>query len=204
MARIRPTVENDNLNIASSTEPTTLTVWHKSLLFNCKGFAVYNSNGDLVFRVDNYCSNRSREIVLMDAIGNDILLLRHKRFSLGKQWQGFQQDKLIFSMKKSASCWCWGKQKKKMLAEVYMNGSKYPDFYVEGSFSKRSCTFYNSEGTIITEVRRKQGAPNVLLGADVFTMTVQRGYNLSLSMGYLIVLERLHSTPSLLSQWFGA
>ncbi|KAH7515150.1 hypothetical protein FEM48_Zijuj11G0166700 [Ziziphus jujuba var. spinosa] len=31
-----------------------LTVWKKSLLFNCTGFTVFNAKGNLVFRVDNY------------------------------------------------------------------------------------------------------------------------------------------------------
>lgn len=81
MPRIRPKVEIEDSFNDCSTEPTTLTVWHKSLLFDCNGFTVYHSNGNLLFRVDNYCSNRSREIVLMDALGNELLSLQHKVYS---------------------------------------------------------------------------------------------------------------------------
>lgn len=55
-----------------------LTVWKKSLLFNCDGFTVFDANGDLVFRVDNYISGSKGEIILMDASGNSLLTIRRK------------------------------------------------------------------------------------------------------------------------------
>lgn len=59
--------------------PTTLTVWRKSLLFNCSGFTVFDSRGNLVYRVDKYSKSGSQgEIVLMDAAGKPCLTLRRK------------------------------------------------------------------------------------------------------------------------------
>jgi hypothetical protein len=57
-----------------------LTVWKKSLLFNCHGFTVYDGRGNLVFRVDNYMatSGNNGEIVLMDAAGKPLLTIRRK------------------------------------------------------------------------------------------------------------------------------
>lgn len=55
-----------------------LTVWKKSLLFNCDGFTVFDNQGNLVFRVDNYNAGTKAEIVLMDASGNSLLTIRRK------------------------------------------------------------------------------------------------------------------------------
>lgn len=61
-----------------SEEATVLTVWKKSLLLNCNGFTVFDTRGNLVFRVDNYLSGRKGEIVLMDAYGKPLLTIRRK------------------------------------------------------------------------------------------------------------------------------
>lgn len=53
--------------------PVSLTVWRKSLIVGCSGFTVINSDGDLVYRVDNYGCCRQQELVLMDASGKPIL-----------------------------------------------------------------------------------------------------------------------------------
>lgn len=63
---------------SGSDEATVLTVWKKSLLLNCNGFTVFDTKGNLVFRVDNYLSGRKGEIVLMDAYGKPLLTIRRK------------------------------------------------------------------------------------------------------------------------------
>ncbi|MGV7428878.1 LURP-one-related family protein, partial [Mycobacterium kansasii] len=49
---------NDNAVDYTSTSGkdgvVALTVWRKSLLLNCTGFTVFDCNGNIVFRVDNY------------------------------------------------------------------------------------------------------------------------------------------------------
>lgn len=68
-----PRVTKEGLCTSSS-----LTVWKKSLLMNCKGFTVIDSCGNLVYRVDNY-SLHPQELVLMDASGNSLLTMRRHR-----------------------------------------------------------------------------------------------------------------------------
>lgn len=60
---------------------TSLTVWKKSLVINCKGFTVIDSCGNLVYRVDNYTLH-PHELVLMDASGNSVLTMRRNRVSI--------------------------------------------------------------------------------------------------------------------------
>jgi uncharacterized protein YxjI len=67
-------------NALDADHAVVLTVWKKSLLFNCNGFTVFDSKGNLLFRVDNYMatSGSNGEIVLMDAAGKPLLTMRRK------------------------------------------------------------------------------------------------------------------------------
>lgn len=69
---------NESSTAGRSFDPVVLTVWKKSLLFNSDGFTVFDANGDLVFRVDNYAAGNKGEVVLMDAAGHSLLTLRRK------------------------------------------------------------------------------------------------------------------------------
>ena len=66
---------DDNL---SKAPVTMFTVWKKSLVFSCSGCTVFDSSGNLVFRVDNYPSDPKDEILLMDAVGMAIVTMRRK------------------------------------------------------------------------------------------------------------------------------
>ncbi|PIN01558.1 hypothetical protein CDL12_25933 [Handroanthus impetiginosus] len=66
--------EEQQYNITQESSIISLTVWRKSLLFNCKGFTVIASNGSLLYRVDNY-TGRPHQIVLMDAYGYPIFTI---------------------------------------------------------------------------------------------------------------------------------
>ena len=60
-------------------EETHLTVLKTSLFFAGDGFTVYDSKGELVFRVDSYGPEKDNgEQVLMDASGRCILTVRRK------------------------------------------------------------------------------------------------------------------------------
>lgn len=62
-----------------STSPSSLTIWRRSLLFHGKGYTVYDSTGTVVFRVDNYASDRPRQTHLMDLSGKVLLTIRPAR-----------------------------------------------------------------------------------------------------------------------------
>ena len=57
---------------------TSLTVWRKSLIISCNGFTVIGSDGNLVYRVDNYMG-RPKEIILMDGSGKSILTMHRSK-----------------------------------------------------------------------------------------------------------------------------
>lgn len=64
-----------------SLSPNKLTVWKRSSMTfqGTDGFTVFDRNGKLAFRVDNYSRNKScgeGGLVLMDGAGNALLTLR--------------------------------------------------------------------------------------------------------------------------------
>jgi hypothetical protein len=59
-------------------EVVSLTVWRRSLLFNGKGFTVFDCKGNLVYRVETYAGGSPREVVLMDADGHGLVTIRRK------------------------------------------------------------------------------------------------------------------------------
>uniref|UniRef100_A0A6N2KZR9 Uncharacterized protein n=1 Tax=Salix viminalis TaxID=40686 RepID=A0A6N2KZR9_SALVM len=75
-----PVAETEEVETKISTDGkcTLLTVWRKSLLISCNGFTVFNSCGDLVYRVDNYI-DRPEELILMDGSGKSILTMRRRK-----------------------------------------------------------------------------------------------------------------------------
>ena len=63
-----------------SPPPTVLTVWKRSSMSfqGTDGFTVFDPNGTLVFRVDNYSRKNGYGLVLMDGVGNALLSLKPK------------------------------------------------------------------------------------------------------------------------------
>lgn len=69
---------NGSSSSRSDATETVLTVWKKSMLLSCEGFTVFNGDGNLVYRVDNYLAGNKGEILLMDAAGNPLFTIRRK------------------------------------------------------------------------------------------------------------------------------
>jgi len=178
----------------SEVSATALTIWKKSLVFSCNGFTVFDSSGNLVFRVDNYPSDPKDELLLMDAAGRALLTMRRKRLSLQNEWQGFPGEfrdaqKPLFVVRKASL-----RISSKNLADVYMRSSaksKKPGYRVEGCYAKRSFTLLNSFNEVVAEVKPKQVRSDIRLGGDVFNLTVRPGYNQAFVMGLIIVLEQI-------------
>ncbi|CAH1435200.1 unnamed protein product [Lactuca virosa] len=172
---------------------THLTVMKTSLFFAGDGFAVYDSNGQVVFRVDSYGpDNRDAgELVLMDSSGRCLLTVRRKRPSLHQRWEGFigermEGDKPIFSVKRSSII-----GKSNMTVEMF--GDRSEEYHIEGCFSQRNCTIYDSAKETMAEIRRKGDAStNVMLGKDVFSLTLKPGFDGAFAMGLVLVLDQIN------------
>lgn len=180
-----------------------LTVWTKSLLFNCNGFTVYDAKGNLVFRVDNYIAGNKGEIVLMDASGKPLLTIRRKRLSLGDNWLVFPGETAVnplFSVKKHVSL-----LNTRCLAHVSSgSGGGSPRsgknssilYEIEGSYSQRSCAVYDQKRRRVAEIRRKEAPAGGVLGGDVFRLLVEPQFDTAVAMALVIVLDQMFGSAS--------
>ncbi|MBA0817855.1 hypothetical protein Gohar_021717 [Gossypium harknessii] len=174
-------------------EEKHLTVLKTSLFFANDGFTVYDCKGQLVFRVDSYGPDPrdKAEVVLMDAHGRCLLTVRKKRPSLHHRWEGFlgertEGQKPIFSVKRSSIIGrCW------MTVEVFNNPGL--EYQIEGNFGQRSCTIFNAAKESVAEIKRKVDAStNVVLGKDVFLLSLKPGFDGAFAMGLVLVLDQIN------------
>ncbi|XP_008793393.2 protein LURP-one-related 8-like [Phoenix dactylifera] len=180
-------------------ETTVLTVWRKSLLFNGKGFTVFDAKGNLVFRVDNYASGRKEGIVLMDAAGKPLLSIRRKRLSLGDHWLIYDGEEAAnprFSARKHVNL-----LHSKALAHVTpcrggggAKGCVAAHYEIGGSYSQRCCVVYDEQRRRLAGIRRKEAVGDVAFGVDVFRLIVEPGFDASVAMAIVILLDQMFSS----------
>ncbi|XP_047342567.1 protein LURP-one-related 5-like [Impatiens glandulifera] len=177
---------------------TQLTVRKTSLFFSGDGFTVYDSNGQLIFRVDSYGpdSHSNDELILMDASGRCLITVHRKRPSLHNRWEGYKGEgtngkKPIFSVKRSSIIGRSG-----VTVEVYGDGensSAVEEYHIEGSFKQRFCTFLDSGKEIVAEIKRKVDvSTNMMLGKDVFSLCLKGGFDGALAMGLVLILDQIY------------
>ncbi|XP_076906441.1 protein LURP-one-related 8-like isoform X3 [Bidens hawaiensis] len=177
--------------------PVVLTVWKKSLLFNCDGFTVYDSNGNLVFRVDNYAAGNKSEVVLMDATGHSLLTVRRKRASITDNWLVYDGETTVdprFSAAKHVNF-----MKAKSIAHVSTTGSpkkKSLTYDIEGSYAQRCCVVYDDKRLCVAEIKRKEAVGGVAFGGDVFSLVVQPEIDSTVAMGLVVVLDQMFGGSS--------
>ncbi|CAL4908760.1 unnamed protein product [Urochloa decumbens] len=196
---------------AAGEEPVTLTVWRKSLLFNCRGFTVFDSSGDLVYRVDTYASDSRAEVVLMDAAGRAVLTVRRRKvIGLGAdQWLVYPGEETrrmppLYAVKRAAPKYMRGGGGGKSMAHVApcaaaaggKRGSGGGGYEVEGSYMRRCCTVYDERRRAVAEVRPKEA-----VGSDVFRLVVQPGTEVAMAMAVVLALDQMFGKPSLLRSW---
>ncbi|XVF69116.1 hypothetical protein PTKIN_Ptkin11bG0055000 [Pterospermum kingtungense] len=181
-------------------EEAVLTVWKKSLLFNCNGFTVFDGKGDLVFRVDNYMEGNKGEILLMDAAGKPLLTIRRKKMSLGDNWLVYEGETLVnprLSVRKSVNI-----LNNKCLAYVIPGNSNSRNnnnaiYEIEGSYSQRSCAVLDDKRRLVAEIKRKEGVGGVVFGTDIFRLVVQPdNIRTDFAMALVILLDQMFGSSS--------
>lgn len=176
------------------------TVLKTSLFFSGDGFTVYDSHGQLVFRVDSYGpdSRDLDELVLMDPDGRCLLTVRRKRPSLHQRWEGFKGerrdgDKPTFSVKRSSMI---GRARTGVTVEVYDNPVE--EYHIEGCFSQRCCTVFNAIKETVAEIHRKvDPTTGVMLGKEVLSLCVKPGFDAAFAMGFVLVLDQINGDGSI-------
>ncbi|OMO89087.1 hypothetical protein COLO4_19957 [Corchorus olitorius] len=179
--------------LVADKREAVLTVWKKSLLFNCNGFTVFDGKGDLVFRVDNYMEGNKGEILLMDATGKPLLTIRRKKISLGDCWLVYEGETLVnprFCVRKSVNI-----LNSKCLAYVSNGNSNNRNnimYEIEGSYSQRCCGVYDDKRRLVAEIKRKEAVGGVAFGTDVFRLVVQPdNIRTDFAMALVILLDQM-------------
>ncbi|KAL2342715.1 hypothetical protein Fmac_004000 [Flemingia macrophylla] len=184
----------------------TLTVWRKSLLISCKGFTVIDSNGNLVYRVDNYIVHPN-EIILMNASGNSVLTMRRSRkLGLVDSWFVYEGEMGKQSMNKSreSPVCCVKKRvnildgKPKVQAYVYRvaldSDKRHAAFTVEGSYAHRTCKVLDEYKGAVAEIKRKEAiSKDVSFGIEIFQLVVHPGFDPSFAMALVLLLDQMFS-----------
>lgn len=185
-----------------------LTVWRKSLLFNCDGFTVFDASGGLAFRVDCYgTSGRRRRhgeaVVLMDAAGAPLLTVRRRRLSLAEHWvvydgdggEGDDAPRPLLSVRRCHAgllrhAHAASSSKERAIAHVTpLSPALRGAYVVEGSYARRSVAVRDAQGEAVAEVRRKESP----VGDEVFWLVVTDPHRLGapLAMGIVIALDEM-------------
>ncbi|KAL9253516.1 LURP-one-related 17-like protein [Drosera capensis] len=197
-AAVHPQPKFKNNSVMDDVMPcTSLTVWRKSLVCCCDGFTVIGSEGELVYRVDNY-RGHSGEIVLMDNYGRSIhTIRRHKKLSqLVDYWlvyDGEASDGPMFSVKKQGNIL---NSNSNVLAHVFLRASmdKRPTYSVEGSYSQRSCKVLDQSRNVMVEIKSKEAANiGASFGSEVFQLVVRPGFDTGLAMTVVLLLDQMFS-----------
>lgn len=77
-AKVHPQVVIPSASCYFTSKQETYTIWMKSLVLGCKGCSVFDSKGQLVYRVDNYNCNFRDEVNLMDSNGKVLFTVPRK------------------------------------------------------------------------------------------------------------------------------
>ncbi|KAL8101866.1 protein LURP-one-related 17 [Apium graveolens] len=194
--------------LSDETSYKSLTVWRKSLVLSCNGFTVIDSDGDLVYRVDNYSGHPS-EVILMDGCGNIKFTLcrRKKKLRLVDNWLIYQEgdnDNSSAISEKHPSFVARKQinhmlqQNANVLAHVYAETSsnKGLAYVIEGSYAHRSCKIYEKSRKVVAEIKRKEasmGGEGVSFGLDVFVLVIRPGFDQGMAMAIVLLLDQMFS-----------
>ncbi|KAJ4952827.1 hypothetical protein NE237_029659 [Protea cynaroides] len=180
-----------------TTRRETFTIWMKSLVLHGNGCTVYNSNGEIVYRIDNYDEKCGDEVDLMDFGGNVLFTVRRKKLKLLGCWEGYRcnastenKEKPWFQVRKLS--WILkGRSSYRVTAHCDQGQQSGPSrFMIERLIAGKSgYRILDQSGESVAEVKLKHSSSGVSLGNDILTLVVEPHVDHSLIMGFVTILE---------------
>ncbi|KAH9775566.1 LURP-one-like protein [Citrus sinensis] len=162
----------------------SFTIWMKSLVMQGNGCTVFNENGEIVYRIDNYDNRGSNEVYLMDLRGRVLFTILRKVWLFGG-WKGYRGDNGD-KLNKERPRFQVSKKGQITLLSSSSNAeaSCYKLEAGKSAFKIVDC----SRGDVVAEARRKQSSNSgVLLGDDVLTLVVEPQVDHSFIMALVTV-----------------
>ncbi|CAI8619399.1 unnamed protein product [Vicia faba] len=165
-----------------SNKSERYTVWMKSLVLHSNGCTVYDSNGNIAYRVDNYNRKGRRKVNLMDLQGNVVCTIKKRLLAFGC-WEGHKyhsskEEQAWFQVKRCFT----GK-----IVCIIKVGSQ--ELCIERMSIGKSFGFriINKDGQMIAEAKQKESCSGIVLSNDVLTLDLEAGTDHSLIMGLITV-----------------
>ncbi|KAL0804306.1 hypothetical protein Bca101_096796 [Brassica carinata] len=165
-----------------TTEQESFTIWMRSLVCHSKGCTVYDSKGNLIYRVDNYDSKSCGEVYLMD-LYREVLFEFQQSFGLFKSCEGCNSNGTRFRLRKNFKISPRGSSSS---YKAVMESSKDDQQSCYKILNHRSVFIIeDGSGRLMAEVKKKQSNVNGLdFGEDVLTMVVEPQVDHSFIMGW--------------------
>ncbi|XP_077230937.1 protein LURP-one-related 11-like [Tasmannia lanceolata] len=160
MAKIHPQAFLSSASSSSFSNyiaPTKeiFTIWMKSLISNSNGCTVLDSNGKIIYRIDNYEQKYSDEVYLMDLRGDVLFTILRKKLRLFGRWEGYKSN----GSKMEQVSWFKVRKPCRILkgdspCQVTVGWNKdRPDCYrIEGLAGKSACKRVDKAGRLVAEI----------------------------------------------------
>ncbi|KAI4355363.1 hypothetical protein L6164_004144 [Bauhinia variegata] len=194
MAKVHPQALHGSTSFTSKQE--TFTIWMKSLVLNGKGCTVFDSDGQIVYRVDNYNCKSRDEVYLMDRKGGVLFTILRKQSKLSRFWEGYRstaseknQNEPSFRVRKTCRTCIRASAYQVVLG---LDKSQPYCLEIESSTCKSSCNISDQFGELVAELKRKKSTCGVDFGDDVLTMVVEPNIDLSLIMGLVVAYSLIN------------
>ncbi|CAA2966691.1 protein LURP-one-related 11-like [Olea europaea var. sylvestris] len=193
MAKIHPQTSVKGSD-HSTSERETFTIWMKSLVFHGNGCTVFNSKGEVVFRVDNYQTRRSSEVFLMDFNGEVLFSMKRKILRIFESWEGYKwidsklnKERSWFQVRSNCSIFRRRKHKTCHVSLGCDKNTPRSSYQITGLEGKSTFKIIDNAGHLVAQVIKKQSLSGVPLGDDVFTLIVEPQMDHSLVMALVTV-----------------
>ncbi|KAL6972602.1 hypothetical protein U1Q18_026777 [Sarracenia purpurea var. burkii] len=193
MTKVHPQLTSSSSSTSSKQE--VFTLWMKSLVVRGNGCTVFDSSGEIVYRVDNYGHKCSHEVHLMDLTGNVLFTILKKKFKVLRCWEGYRsstgavvngENNPGFQVREP-----FGILRRRSPCEVVVGSdsdkTQQNRYKMESRTSNSSWKIVDNSGELVAEVKRKMSRDGIVLGDDVWTMVVEPNIDQSLVMGLIIV-----------------
>ncbi|XP_010473578.1 PREDICTED: protein LURP-one-related 4-like [Camelina sativa] len=168
-----------------STERETFTVWMKSLVYQNNGLTVYNSSGEITYRVETY-DKSSNEVHIMDLHGNILFTIRKKKLWLFGSWYVYRECESYTSteeVKPSARI----KRSSIRDGDWEVRDETNEVFWILRFDPKFAFQIIDINGDIIAQLKPKQSSNGITLGEDVLTLEVKPRVDHSLVVALVTV-----------------
>ncbi|XVE64865.1 hypothetical protein DITRI_Ditri07aG0136000 [Diplodiscus trichospermus] len=176
MAKVHPQASvSDPCSRMSSAGRKTFTIWMKSLVCHTNGCTVFDSKGEIVYRVENYDRKGSSEVHLMDLHGEVLFTILKKKLQPFACWNGYRGN-ITADTKKENPCFqvkkfCSIMRRRDLACQVTVGFNK--NWIVSLGRKKQGFKIVNSAGNIIAEVKQKHLSSGMVLGDDVLTLGIE-------------------------------